>query len=773
VPTTQRGLSNLTRAPHVVALAGVTIATAVAVVCAVVVGGHGAFWTTLNLGLVLVSATAAWCAVAAAQASDDRRRWVWAAIAVGLVAWSVGSAVFAASSPGVYDVPVAGDIAHVVFWVAAYSVLVMIPASTWDISWLRTVLDAVVVATALFIVAWLVVRAIAELDYGRQDPAALVTVTYLACTVAVLTMAVLVVTRARGTHRRILVLLAGGIAMMALARAAFVFLASRGEIEAAMPAAVVWGAGIVAIGAAAAVRATAGSETLASTLPPTTSLWLPYLPIIVACAACTVELFSVAGLPPVLFALVVMVSGMVIRQYLVMRDNRRMVAAATEEALRDPLTGVGNRALLLDRLTHALHLRQRERTDVTVLVLDLDHFKLVNVSLGHPAGDTLLTAVSERLMACLRTGDTVARLRGDEFAVLMEGSADSARTVAHRVLSAFDTPFTLGGHEVPIRPSIGLAVAAAEDADVSAQVLLQRAEAAMNAAKAGGSGGLRMYTADLDLPARAGDDTPPAAQLLGELRRAIEGGALSVVYQPQIDLRSGALAGLEALVRWPHAQRGVIAPDRFLPLVRQYGLMPALTDLVMGRALDDLAGWYRSGCAVPVAVNIFAPSLADAQLPLSVAAAMVERGLPAELLTIEITEDLVLEDFRRAAAVLGDLRARGFRISVDDFGSGYSALSYMRELPIDEMKICRQMIEPVTVDPRAEAVVRAVIDLAHILGARVVAEGIEDEATHLRLRELGCDIGQGYHYFRPLDLDATTALLSSPANPRFNNAVSG
>lgn len=454
----------------------------------------------------------------------------------------------------------------------------------------------------------------------------------------------------------------------------------------------------------------------------------------------------------------------------VLRDNRRLVAALADQALRDPLTGVGNRALFSDRLTHALDLHQRDRGPITVLALDLHDFTFVNVSLGHPAGDWLLTAVAERLLSCLRTGDTLARMGGDEFAVLMEGELDSARAVAHRVELVFEQPFVLEGRDVLIQPSIGVAAISEQDADVPPGVLLARAEAAMHAAQADGAGGLRMYTAELHdrFEAAPGHDGGAAVQLLGQLRRAIDRAELMVVYQPQIDLSTRAVVGVEALVRWPHPHLGVLEPDRFLPLVRHHGLMPAVTDLVVRKALDDLASWQAQGCAVPLAVNLFAPSLGDMELPLSMAWGLAERGLPAELLTIEITEDLMLDNLHRTRTVLNELRTRGITISIDDFGSGYSAFSYLRELPFDEMKICRQLVGPIATDTRAEAVVRAVIELAHILGARVVAEGVEDRDTDLRLQQLGCDVGQGFHYFRPLGYDSTTALLCDQARRRFD-----
>jgi len=375
----------------------------------------------------------------------------------------------------------------------------------------------------------------------------------------------------------------------------------------------------------------------------------------------------------------------------------------------------------------------------------------VNDSLGHAAGDDLLVLVADRLLECVRGSDTVARLGGDEFAVLMEGRAEHARLIAHRVVQAFDDPFSIDGRDLVMRPSVGLAVASPEDDEISADELLKQADVAMYSAKRSRTGGVHTFTPDMHLiqtneldlstDSNAG---AAAVRLLGELRRAIDQVDLSLVYQPKFELRTGEIVGVEALVRWPHRDRGLLGPDHFLPLVREHGLMRSVTQLVLAKALDDVAAWRAKGFTVPVAVNIFAPSLGDLELPRQIEAALAERQLGSDMLTVEITEDLLLDNLDRTRTVLDRLRDKGIRVAIDDFGSGYSALWYLRELPVDEVKLDRQFIAPILVDPRAAAIVRAVIDLSHDLEVTTVAEGVEDEQTADRLREYGCELVQGY-----------------------------
>ena len=322
-----------------------------------------------------------------------------------------------------------------------------------------------------------------------------------------------------------------------------------------------------------------------------------------------------------------------------------------------------------------------------------------------------------------------------------------------------------------VRPSVGIAVASSEEPDLAPEALMKRADMAMYAAKRSRSSGLHSFSPDMalagpdamELAARATDrpagDGAAQIRLLGELRRAIDRAELDLVYQPKLHLRSGRVVGLEALLRWPHPQLGVLRPDQFMALVRQHGLMRQVTEFVVTRALDDVVRWETSGVGTAVAVNVFAPDLMDAALPDALCEALRCRGLAPALLTVEITEDLILNDIDRVTAVLHRLREQGIRIAIDDFGSGFSALSYLRDLPIDEVKLDRQFISSITEDMRAAAVVRAVIDLTHELGVTVVAEGIEDAGTADWLREHGCDIGQGYYFGAPVAASLVPQLI--------------
>ena len=488
--------------------------------------------------------------------------------------------------------------------------------------------------------------------------------------------------------------------------------------------------------------------------------------------------------PPLLVAALVLVFAVLIRQFIVADENRRLLVAVAEQAFRDPLTGLANRALFLDRLTHAVAMQIRDGRTVSVLSVDLDDFKLVNDSLGHPAGDALLVEAAERIGACVAAGDTVARLGGDEFAVLVEDGPVAPLVIGDRLAEVFDAPFVLDGHEVHVRPSIGVASRTPDaDVDTGPETLLKHADVAMYSAKRSQHGGVHAYTADMDL-IDVGEIDPPrerdvkakrygsaGLQLFAQLRRAIDRAELTLVYQPKFSVESGRMAGVEALVRWEHPERGLLLPDDFLPLARQNGLMGALTEAVMQRAVGDAGDWRARGADIPFAVNLFPPSLCDLELPGRIAGILADGGLQAEYLTVEITEDFLLGNIRRAREVLVHMRGLGIRISIDDFGSGYSALSYLRELPIDELKLDRELIAPILEDERAEAIVCAVVDLTHRLGMTCVAEGVENAATAARLATYGCDLVQGYHCGPPVP--ASQVLDISPLLPAHGRLTPG
>lgn len=335
------------------------------------------------------------------------------------------------------------------------------------------------------------------------------------------------------------------------------------------------------------------------------------------------------------------------------------------------------------------------------------------------------------------------------------------------MVTAFERSFSIDGQCLRVRPSVGLAIATADDDALTADELLKQADVAMYTAKRSRSNQLFTFTPDMDLDGlddsglespvmAAGTESSP---ILSELRHAIAHCGLSVVYQPKFDLRTGEIVGLEALIRWPHPQRGLLSPDQFLPLVRQHGLMRSLTMVVLELALDDAAKWYDMGVGVPVAVNVFAPAMAHPGLCEQITHAVERRGLAPESLTVEVTEDLLLDNVGRASSVLNKLRSKGIRVAIDDFGSGYSALWYLREFSVDEVKLDRAFIAPVLTNEASAVIVRAVIDLA--LGITPVAEGVENAETAARLLDYGCDVAQGFHYSTPLPGAAILNLLQA------------
>ena len=314
-----------------------------------------------------------------------------------------------------------------------------------------------------------------------------------------------------------------------------------------------------------------------------------------------------------------------------------------------------------------------------------------------------------------------------------------------------------------------------DEPDLSAEELLKRADLAMYSGKRSRIGGVHTFKPEMQssdtidkallrgAPPLAASDGAAMVKLLGELCQAIDRLELTLVYQPKFDLRTTKIVGVEALLRWPHPERGILAPEEFLPLARREGLMGPVNDFVVNRALDDAVVWHAASVDVPVAVNLFPPTLANLKLPGAIAHALAARGLSSAALTVEITEHLFLDNMERTQTVLQQLRRNGIRIAIDDFGTGYCTLSYLRDLPIDEVKLDRNFIAPILVDRRAAVIVRAVVDLVHALGLTIVAEGVEDAETAARLREYGCDVGQGYFLSPPVTSEELLALLKTPA----------
>ncbi|MGY4712647.1 putative bifunctional diguanylate cyclase/phosphodiesterase [Mycolicibacterium sp. CBM1] len=757
----------------------VTLSGLMLLVAAVALSHSPSFATiaTFKITLTIVAAAVALLTVRTAVLAQGRIRAAWLALAVGLAAFATGAGV-----RGAYAVvgaepafPVVPDLVRLILPASACVALLLLPIGAAGTSWIRLLLDAVVVAGSVVIVVW---TGVLENFYPARlaDWGTLVaSVAYPTLDSLLLTIVVLVFLRALPMQRLPIGLMAlAGFCIVITNDVTFYYIAA-GQYSSHRVVAVGWLAGLLIFGAVAVVGRPWPHRNIAVVTPPgPASVFLPFVPVAAAAVVATFNLPPPDELRvPLTVAGGLVVVAFLARQLIIVGENRRLFAAVAEQALRDPLTGLDNRAVFHDRVSHAMQMRQRDGVSVGVMALDLDGFKLVNDTFGHDVGDKLLQHVGERMLKTVRTGDTVARVGGDEYAVLIEGRDDHSQVVAQRVAESFAEPFQVGGHELMIRPSAGLAVADAEDLEVSTAELLKRADIALDAAKKSRVAGVHTFTAEMEADFFAdGVLNPPplttaggrgsSLRLLGELRQAVDQRNLTLLYQPTVDLRTLEIVAAEALVRWPHPTRGVLGPMEFMPLVRRHGLMGAVTDQVVNQALDDAKVWHDAGFTVPVAVNVSAPSLATARLATTVSSALMARGLTAAAMSVEITEDVFLEGLEQTTRVLHELRAAGIRIAIDDFGSGYSALSYLRDLPIDQVKLDRRFVAPVTGDTRAAVVVRAVVNMAHELGLSTVAEGIERVDTLERLREYGCDVGQGYYFSVPVELDRLLAMLANP-----------
>jgi diguanylate cyclase len=430
-------------------------------------------------------------------------------------------------------------------------------------------------------------------------------------------------------------------------------------------------------------------------------------------------------------------------------------AAAVHQAQHDSLTDLPNRSLLRTRLDEALLAQRQTRSPLALLLLDLDRFKEINDTLGHRVGDTLLQQIGKRLQGALWADDLVARLGGDEFAILVVG-ADAARAahITDHLMQVLQAPFELEGQLIAVDASIGIAIA--PDHGQDADTLLRCADVAMRHAKGSGTGPA-LYRPDLD------HHFPDRLALLGELRSAIDRNELLLHYQPKLDLRDGALVGVEALVRWQHPQRGFLPPGEFIALAEQTGLIYPLSHWVLEAALRQQQAWRAMGLDIPVAVNLSRRTLHDPQLPETVAQLLKRWDVAPTALVLEITEGSLMADPVRAAENLSQLRALGVHVSIDDFGTGYSSLASLKNLSVDELKIDQSFVQAMATDASARAIVRAIVDLADALKLRVVAEGVEDRATWDVLAGLGCDVAQGYFLSRPIaaiELEAWIADVS-------------
>ena len=428
------------------------------------------------------------------------------------------------------------------------------------------------------------------------------------------------------------------------------------------------------------------------------------------------------------------------------------VRAKEHLALHDALTGLPNRRLFLERLELAVREAQEDRSDVAVLLIDLDRFKEVNDHLGHHIGDLLLQAVGQALAEQLDPAVTVARMGGDEFALCVPhvDGADEAVRLAKRIVSRLSLPFSIEGYSVDIGASIGIALCPGQAEDVS--TVMQRADIAMYVAK-DTRGGYEVYSAERD-PNRRGRINSPS-----ELRRATELEQLVLHFQPKTNMGTGAACGVEALVRWNHPTLGMVAPAEFIPLAERAGLMGPLTTFVLARSLEQCAQWRAQGFDLRLAVNVSVQSLYDDTFPAVVAGLLARSDVPASGLVLDVTESTVMADPRRAQRVLAELGALGVTLAIDDFGTGYSSLAYLKQLPVSELKIDKSFVLGMATDSDDAVIVHSTIDLGQKFGLEVVAEGVESRRVWQLLARLGCDLAQGSFVCPPLPAESLTPWL--------------
>jgi diguanylate cyclase len=718
--------------------------------------GRSAFIAPVGLWILSMFANGA--AVVAARVARGRQRLAWTVLSIGLAGWTAGQAVWwYVTAGGIPPMPQisAANLGYVVLPLCALAVAVAIPSREDSRFGMGLLLDGILVAASL-----LIVLAILVLGHLRQ-PAQMVTLPQMMLAIAtavylgLVLMSFITVRKAGPGRKRSPTLMTVGWTLIAAAGLVRVFENLPNQVPNRLVV-LGWACGIYFMALSALASRPGPDLDLGFSQPLSrTSLFLPYGPVLLAIVVGAVHFWPDDPDEIFIFAVcVVLFLTTVARHLLLLERKQHLLAALSNAELRDALTGLANQRLFRDQLAHAARLHIHHDVPVSVIALNISDFKMVNDTLGYAVGDELLRGVAGRIRANVRAIDTVARLNGDDFAVLVEERPDVAVQVAQGLARSFNEPLELENHRLHIHPNIGVASASSgRGSALPPGELLEQAEAARDWAQQSSSTDVQTFTPDMKVLRRkhpTHDDSMARLQLLGELRRALDEGLLTLLYQPKFDMLTGSVSGAEALVRWQHPTLGTLEPGEFLPLVREHGLMDALTDFVLSQAVADASAWYAADAAIPVAINLWGPSLDEDTLPDRILSVLDDHGMAASCLTIEITEDLLVADLAKARMVLDRLRAAGIRVAIDDFGSGYASLTYLRELPIDDVKLDRAFVAPILHDDRAATIARAVIELSTTFGIATVAEGVGDAETAQRLKEYGCNAVQGNFFSPPL-----------------------
>ena len=729
-------------------------------------------------------------AMAVTRHRGDQHRRAWLLVTVACGCWALGQAYWCWIEVVLgQQVP---QVSPADFFFLSFTALMTVavwPSNGRDTDRLRTTLDAFIIGLSLFTIGWVTI--IANLATSAGDGTDLlglvINLAYPCGDIVVLTMVLLSATR-RINRRSSLAAVAIGMALIAVSDGFYAYLSAGDDFQAGSTPTLGWIVGFGVIGCAALAsgralvpqpRFSAAGETLTNADQEgqlkdraRRASSLPYIPLAVALVVVAADRTHNGADRVASVALLVTFVGVLARQYLTIRDNQALTAhlenrerELQRRAFADQLTGLPNRALFIDRVTHALEQHRRSLRPLALLFIDLDDFKAVNDTLGHPVGDELVIRVAERLRGAMRTSDTVARFGGDEFAVLVEGDIAPSKT-GTRIVEALRQPFMLSRDELTIGASIGIAEVPGDTQTPTVDELFSRADIAMYSAKRAGKGQLAMYDPSMVLPEAADLHYRPL------LIEAMKVGAIDTVYQPIIDLQSGRVHSLEALARWRVAGE-TVPQEYFIQLAGRAGLLPELTDLMVERACAQLADWsvrFRRYDML-VGVNVPPGLMTDRDFPRRVSAIMRRHGLGPNRLILEITEDALLGETALAQQVAGALRRMGVQLWLDDFGTGYSSLLSLRQMSLQAVKIDIAFVANIHTDRSAERFLKALLALGRDLDLLVTAEGVELVEQAEILRQLGCQLVQGYLYARPAPAWELEHLLSPGALPYPEPAV--
>jgi diguanylate cyclase (GGDEF)-like protein len=699
-------------------------------------GLDGLFKTYVFSGLPILAAVV--CLLRARWAAAERVAWTL--MATGMLAWALGSIYWSAflkhlASP---PVPSPADALYLCFYPACYGALMLlasprvrgISTSVW--------LDGLIAMLAVGAVGTAFVIPSVVTDTGGHVA---VVATNLAYPVGDLLLIALVVGGFALTGwrpGRAWAMIGGGLLLFAVADSYYLYLAARGTFVEGTWLDAIWPAGMGLL-AIAAWQPRSRPNTHRAGGWPVLAVPLPLALTLASVGVLVYGNFAHINLAALILAFAAVIAAL-LRLALSFREVRAL-SESRRQATTDELTGLPNRRYFYERLPTELQAAEANGLPLTLLVADLERFKELNDTLGHQAGDLLLQQLGPRVLDALRATDTLARLGGDEFGVLLPGcDGDAAVAIVEQIQAILNQPFTIRGLNLHVEASIGIASFPAHAEDIHA--LVRRADVAMYQAKEARTG-WQVYAVERDLHSR------DRLRLLGDLRGAIDRRELELHYQPKVDLQSGEVNGVEALVRWRHPARGLLGPMEFIPSATRTALMRPLTLLVLDMALAQSRRWRDAGLDLSVAVNLAIPNLLDTRLPEDVAKLLSRWEVPPPQLILEVTENVVLADPERVIGVLTALKRIGVSLSLDDFGTGASALSNLRRLPLDEVKIDKSFVMALEHSHIDEVIVRSTTELAQRLGLRVVAEGVETAAVLARLKRVGCEEAQGFFLQRP------------------------